>query len=62
MSDGNRGYGSKYGNNAYVRPVFDIPVKSQAILIIQPVDSDIIVYSPFAYNVAFCLIKMIELP
>lgn len=28
MSDGNRGYGSKYGNNAYVRPVFDIPVKS----------------------------------
>lgn len=57
-----RSYGTKTDAN-YVRPVFDIPVKSQAILIIQPVDSDIIVYSPFAYNVAFfCLIKMIELP
>ena len=61
----NSGYRSNYGkyDDYYVRPVFNIPVKSQAILIIQPVDSDIIVYSPFAYNVAFfCLIKMIELP
>ena len=49
---GYRNLDSKTGHN-YVRPVFDIPVKSQAILIIQPVDSDIIVYSPFAYNVAF---------
>lgn len=63
MSDGLRTNDYKYSGNNYVRPVFDIPVKSQAILIIQPVDSDIIVYSPFAYNVAFfCLIKMIELP
>lgn len=52
MADGTRG-GNNKGNSRYVRPVFDIPVKSQAILIIQPVDSDIIVYSPFAYNVAF---------
>lgn len=53
VSDGTRLANVKnYGSN-YVRPVFDIPVKSQAILIIQPVDSDIIVYSPFAYNVAF---------
>lgn len=52
MYNGYRAYGSKTNYN-YVRPVFDIPVKSQAILIIQPVDSDIIVYSPFAYNVAF---------
>lgn len=63
MSDGSRVWTSKNDGNGYVRPVFNIPVKSQAILIIQPVDSDIIVYSPFAYNVAFfCLIKMIELP
>lgn len=53
MSDGYRYAYSKNYNGRYVRPVFDIPVKSQAILIIQPVDSDIIVYSPFAYNVAF---------
>lgn len=53
MDDGLRNYGNKYASNLYVRPVFDIPVKSQAILIIQPVDSDIIVYSPFTYNVAF---------
>lgn len=52
MDDGTRYYCNK-SSNRYVRPVFDIPVKSQAILIIQPVDSDIIVYSPFAYNVAF---------
>lgn len=52
MDDGARYYCNKNGSK-YVRPVFDIPVKSQAILIIQPVDSDIIVYSPFAYNVAF---------
>lgn len=63
MDDGYRYNASKDYNSPYVRPVFNIPVKSQAILIIQPVDSDIIVYSPFAYNVAFfCLIKMIELP
>lgn len=62
MDDGYRN-GNNKNDNGYVRPVFDIPVKNQAILIIQPVDSDIIVYSPFAYNVAFfCLIKMIELP
>lgn len=53
MDDGTRGNYGKNVYNDYVRPVFDIPVKSQAILIIQPVDSDIIVYSPFAYNVAF---------
>lgn len=52
MDTGTRDYTVKY-LNYYVRPVFNIPVKSQAILIIQPVDSDIIVYSPFAYNVAF---------
>lgn len=28
MSDGNRGYSNKNYNNMYVRPVFDIPVKS----------------------------------
>lgn len=28
MSDGFRGAGIKYGNSLYVRPVFDIPVKS----------------------------------
>lgn len=28
MSDGNRVWGYKYGSNGYVRPVFDIPVKS----------------------------------
>lgn len=43
MSDGSRYSSGKYTNTKYVRPVFDIPVKS----------SDIIVYSPFAYNVAF---------
>lgn len=53
VSDGTRYASYKSNYNHYVRPVFDIPVKSQAILIIQPVDSDIIVYSPFAYNVAF---------
>lgn len=52
LGDGFRYFNGK-NHNVYVRPVFDIPVKSQAILIIQPVDSDIIVYSPFAYNVAF---------
>ena len=63
MNGGYRDWLTKTNYSYYVRPVFDIPVKSQAILIIQPVDSDIIVYSPFAYNVAFfCLIKMIELP
>lgn len=43
MDDGSRYSSGKYTNTKYVRPVFDIPVKS----------SDIIVYSPFAYNVAF---------
>lgn len=63
LKNGYRDWSNKVYNIYYVYWVFDIPVKSQAILIIQPVDSDIIVYSPFAYNVAFfCLIKMIELP
>lgn len=55
MKNGYRDWSNKVYNIYYVYWVFDIPVKSQAILIIQPVDSDIIVYSPFAYNVAFFL-------